>query len=366
MLRDLAQLEKHGFTQCLETSNIILEPGDNVVQVEARAGPEDGGYVMSQMLVQVKSVEFLYDITEQQCPLFSVGSIAPTLSLDKDVGDLFAGVDTLLTININTGSQHVEPGTRIMIRCEPGLQIRSSRDEEYSNLLELELAGGGQPFQNISNSVFVKSKLHNQKDVSSIEQKVRIKHPWSSEEKEILLHFTPAFYTTFHLLTALDKKFLQVFVFPVGHNLFSLRNHNISLSSDSMTMIPINNADDVLETDASCEAGYLWQLVVEDESKSEQGKSIKVNFSVEYKDKKTSKNDAFEYEKYEAAFSFENCLTLYTIQAKIDPIKGNEFCRQNTICPMTIQLEQCNLSPYANLYYEVTTNTGCPPKKLLT
>ena len=108
------------------------------------------------------------------------------MSLDKDVGDLFAGVDTLLTININTGSQHVEPGTKIMIRCEPGLQIRSSRDEEYSNLLELELTGGGQPFQNISNSVYVKSKLHNQKDVSSIERKVRIKHPWSREEKEIL------------------------------------------------------------------------------------------------------------------------------------------------------------------------------------
>ena len=118
--------------------------------------------------------------------------------------------------------------------------------------------------------------------------------------------------------------------------------------------LAINNDDDILVSDANCEAGYLWQLNIPTEQAHDLSNTpVKVKFSLQYREKSKTTPDV---ELYEANFQFQNFLTLYTIQAKVEQpkTKAGEFCRAGTMCPMTIQLEQCNVSLYNNLYYEVT------------
>ena len=350
MLRDLSQQQRGDFQNCISVENIVLEPGLNTIKLKTVAGVE-GGYTMLQMSVKIQSIEFLYDI-DKPCPLFKVISSPPVVGFNKDDKELFAGLDNVLTLSVQTGSQVVTPGTKIQLQSSRGMKMRSKEDEGYSDQIEVEIAGG-EAYQVIDTKVHVKCALGNQKDSSTIEHRVQITDPWSAIKRDVFIHFTPAFYTTFNLLTALQKKFLQIFVFPVADNCFIFSQHKLSLSDnvEELNLTPINNDDDVLVSDANCEAGYLWQLNIPTNTSAElSDKIIKAKFSLEYKEKSS---ETSETGKYEATFQFQNFLTLYTIQAKIEPSKGSEFCRAGTMCPMTVQLEQCNISPYNNLYYEV-------------
>ena len=347
MLRDSGTHQRGDCTQVVRAEGVTLAPGANTVQVETLAG-KSGEYRLVQMSTRIQSNEFLEDLSH---PLFSVVTSSPVVSLNKGTGELYAGLDNVLVLSLQTGSQVVEPGTRIGLQASRGLRLRVDETQEYADNIEIELAGAG-AYQTIIAEVRVKCSLSNQKDASTVEHRVQISDPWGAA-KDAFIHFTPAFYTTFQLLTAMDKKFLQTFLFPVGDNCFKLSSHKMSLSvpPEELSLTPINNNDDVLVTDSNCEAGYLWQLNIPNDMTSEiSNKIVKVNFSVNYKER----NKDSIGEKYEANFSFQNFLTLYTIQVKVEPSKGNEFCRASSICPMTIYLEQCNVSPYTNLYYEVS------------
>ena len=348
MLRDLSAQQRGDYEHSLKAETVTLSPGANTVRVHTVAG-ERGDYSLSQLSISLQSNEFLEDIS---LPLFSVVTSDPVVSLNKGSGELYAGLDNVLDLSVMTGSRVVEPGTRISLQASRGLRLRTDAAQEYADTIEVELPGAG-AYQTISAPVYVRCSLSNQKDASTIEHRVQISDPWGAA-RDAFIHFTPAFYTTFQLLTAMDKKFLQIFLFPVGDNCFRLNSHKMTLSvlPEELSLTPINSDDDVLVTDANCEAGYLWQLNISKDAPTDIfNKLIKLNFTVSYKER----NKDSKEEKYEANFSFQNFLTLYTIQVKVEPSKGNEFCRASSICPMTIQLEQCNVSPHTNLYYEVNT-----------
>ena len=349
MLRDLSQLHRANFTICLESLDVSLQPGLNTITMTAQAGGE-GTYSLVQLSTIIHQMELLQDIATSS-PLFSVVSSQPVISLNRDSRELFAGLDNSLVLTVETGSQVVEAGTQLVLQASRGMRMRTAEGEEYADRISVVLPHGD-PFQSLSVTIQVCCVLANKKDASTIEHRIEIEDPWSEKTKSVLVHFTPAFYTTFTLLTALEKKFLQVFVYPVGENSFVLDQHRLELCSSpaDLGVTAINSPEDSLVADINCEAGYLWQLnIPSDLAASEAENPVKLQFWLNYRRDKAS----LKGEKYEAVFQFENFLTLYTIQAKVEPCKGSEFCRAGTMCPMTIVLEQCSPSHLTNLYYEV-------------
>ena len=349
MLRDLTNLHLANYQICLEALEASLEPGENTLTMTAVAG-EEGNYSLVQLSTNILGMELLQDVTTTG-PLFRVVSSQPVISLNRDSRELFAGMDNVLVLTVETGSRVVEEGTELTLHSSRGMKMRTgSKEEEYSDKINVVLPRGD-PYQSLSVSIQVKSVLANKKDASTIEHKIEIEDPWNKKSKNVLIHFTPAFYTTFSLLTALEKKFLQIFVYPVGDNSFVLDQHKLELcNSSDLTVTAINREDDTLVADSNCEAGYLWQLnIPSDLPASAAELPVKLKFSVDYRREKKEPGG----EKYEAVFQFENFLTLYTIQARVEPCKGSEFCRAGTMCPMTIVLEKSRPSDLTNLYYEV-------------
>ena len=349
MLRDLSNLHRANFTICLESLDTTLEPGINNVSMTALAGGE-GNYSLVQLSTCLQQMELLQDLPSSS-PLFRVVSSQPVVSLNRDTRELFAGLDNTLVLTVETGSRLVEAGTELVLHSSRGMKMRTGAGEEYADRISV-LLPHGDPFQTLSLTIQVCCVLANKKDASTIEHKIEIEDPWSEKRKTVFVHFTPAFYTTFSLLTALEKKFLQIFVYPVGENSFVLDHHRLELSSNpaDLSVSAINSPEETLVADANCEAGYLWQLnIPSDLNASAAEKPVKLQFSLNYRRDKSS----LAGEKYEAVFQFENFLTLYTIQARVEPCKGSEFCRAGTMCPMTIILEQCSPSHLTNLYYEV-------------
>jgi len=353
ILRDVSQLQKGDFSLSLELENILIEPGSHTYKMETTAGKE-GKYMMTQMSAQMQQLDLIHTLGSQSS--FIVTSSPPIISLNRDSKELYAGVESFMMLNVWTGSKTVVQGTEICFSTSRGMLAKSdSQEEEFSSSVRVSLPAG-EPFQTISVRIRVKAALTNQKDSSSIEHKVTISDPWAKVDKEVFVHFIPAFYTAFHLLTALDKKFLQIFLYPLTETSFHLSDHQMVFfggsSRPELSLTPINKDGDVLVVNSSCEGGYLWQLNIDakDDQELEQlEKPVKVQFSISYKETKSQVGK----EHYEATFQFQDFLTLYTIQAKVEPAKGNEFCRAGTMCPMTVQLEQCNISQHTSLFYEV-------------
>eukprot|EP00092_Neocalanus_flemingeri_P030096 GFUD01032674.1.p1 GENE.GFUD01032674.1~~GFUD01032674.1.p1 ORF type:complete len:1160 (-),score=402.30 GFUD01032674.1:238-3717(-) len=353
ILRDASQLQRGDFSLCLEKDNLLLEPGTHTYKVETVASQE-GKYIMTQMSAKLQQLDLIHNI----CTIssFTVTSSPPTISLNRESKELFAGLESTMVLSVSTGSKTVEAGTRVCLTSSRGMMIKPEEaGDEFSSKVFVSLPAG-EPFQTISVKILVKAVLSNQKDSSSIEHKVTISNPWSNTEKDVFVHFIPAFYTTFQLLTAMDKKFLQIFLYPLTETSFSLSHHQLVLAgeafSQELSLKPINREGDVLVVNSNCEGGYLWELNIPSTTEPlEVDKPVKILFSLAYKE--TGSHPVEDGEQYGATFQFQNFLTLYTIQARVEPAKGNEFCRAGTMCPMTVQLEQCNLSPHTSLFYEV-------------
>jgi len=349
ILRDATQLQKGDFSLCLEVDNILIEPGTHNYKVNTMAGQE-GKYIMTQMSAQMQQLDFMHSIDSQAS--FTVTSSPPIISLNRDSKELYAGVENLMVLNVWTGSKTVLEGTEVSFTTSRGMLARpDTPGGEFSSTVIVSLPAGD-PFQTISAKIIVKATLTNQKDSSSIEHKVTITDPWAKVDKDVFVHFIPAFYTTFHLLTALDKKFLQIFLYPLTDTNFSLSDHQMVFCAGSsrpqMSLTPINKDGDVLVVNSKCEGGYLWELNIDTETE-QLDKPVKIQFSIAYKELQSQ----HEKEQYEAIFQFQDFLTLYTIQARVEPAKGNEFCRAGTMCPMTVQLEQSNTTQHTSLFYEV-------------
>ena len=348
MLRDLSSLHRADYQVCLETNHTSLEPGENTIIMTSEAGGE-GNYSLVQLSSNILDMELLQDINASG-PLFSVVSSQPVIAINRDSRELFAGLDNTLVLTVETGSRVVEEGTELALLSSRGMKMRTGKEEKYSDKIKV-LLPRGEPYQTLSVSVQVKCVLANKKDASTIEHKIDIEDPWNKKYKNVLIHFTPAFYTTFSLLTALEKKFLQIFVYPVGENSFVLDQHKLELcNTPDLSITAINREDDTLVADSNCEAGYLWQLNIPSDLPASAAETpVKLQFSVNFR---REKNEPVG-DSYEAVFQFDNFLTLYTIQARVEPCKGSEFCRAGTMCPMTIVLEKSSPSDLTNLYYEV-------------
>ena len=83
MLRDLSSQHKSEYVNCIAAENIVLEPGDNTIELHGVAGTE-GKYSMVQMSVKIERAEFLCDIIGSgSSQLYYVISTPPTLALSR-------------------------------------------------------------------------------------------------------------------------------------------------------------------------------------------------------------------------------------------------------------------------------------------
>merc|ERR1719341_2961547 len=305
-------------------------PGTHTYRLSCVAGGE-GKYRLTQLSITTKQLDLLCPLTTTTA-LFSVTSVKPAVALNRASQDceLYAGLENRMVVSVHTGSCGVEEGTLLALSCSRGLTARMDNSNSSSGTGSQQLMlplPAGKPFTNISVKIVVLAALANQKDSTTIEHKVSIRDPWSPKETEILVHFIPAFYTTFQLQTAMAKKFLQVLVFPLAETRFHLRTQKLLLQEPSpagLSFTPLNS-DQELVAAPQCEAGYLWQLKLEGEDEKEKGKQVRGNFCLQFA---TDLNPDSGTKEYQAAFHLQDFLTLYTVQAKVEPARGNDFCLQ--------------------------------------
>ena len=246
-----------------------------------------------------------------------------------------------LSLSIFSGSESVEPGTEVELTCSRGVGLRDPTfQEQFARSLKLTFPGG-ESFQTLSLSLLVRSELENKKDSSTIEVVISVSNPWTGVSKDITLHFVPVIYSTFNLLTAMSKKFLQITVFsPCARN-FVLTDGALEVVNQdqfsNLLVTPINQKYPEVVISKQFEGSFLWELGV---GEGEKDPPAKVRFSVSY-----APEDGTEAARsYSAVYQFQDYRTLFTINAKVEPAKGKHVMDLLQVYKGVIVFDQTNFT----------------------
>ena len=153
--------------------------------------------------------------------------------------------------------------------CGRGLVARTSGANHEYNPTVVVTFPGGQPFETVSQDIWVFCKLENKKDANSVEYTVRIQDPWRQTTMDICLNFVPILYSTFNLLTAMDKKFVQVKVICMSNETsYKLTGVNMELVNQEnlpgLELRSMNQNYPELIISKQFEGAFLWQLKMAD------------------------------------------------------------------------------------------------------
>ena len=276
------------------------------------------------------------------------------------------------------GSTAIPAGTQLELTCSRGLQLAAaSSPTAFATRLQVPLPGG-QPFTTVGVTLLALAELTNQKDATGRQYLVSIVAPWHRKEQDegdvvdgtrsgldVTLHFVPAFYTTFNLLTVMERKFLQLTVSvlcdaasscgsdgenschtAVGGGGFRLSNAILELANadqcPALSLVSLSEGDLQLFVSRQYEGSYIWQLEDKGDNNKEviasslsmtspPSPAVKLNFSLDYQPdngvttKEVERNREEEEEKkrhYAASFHCQDYRTLFTVQARVEPAKG--------------------------------------------
>ena len=225
-----------------------------------------------------------------------------------------------MSLSVYCGSENIISGTELQLNCSRGVQLRNPEHNlEYSSTLSVQFPAG-EPFQTVSVGLLVLADLENKKDATSSPVSITVTNPWNEETKEIFLHFVPVIYSTFSLLTAMSKKFLQVTVLSPSSGNYVLKNGRMEIINvqqiSGLKLTPINQKYPEIVISKQFEGSFLWELDIGEVRNDET--PAKVKFTLDYVPEDRSEPER----SFSAIYQFQDYRTLYTIHAKVEPAKG--------------------------------------------
>ncbi len=259
------------------------------------------------------------------------------------------------------GSFALAAGTEIELVCSRGLQLATTPTTvppTFSSRLLIALPAA-QPFTTVSVSLLALAELANQKDAAGRQHVVTIAAPWGDLDAggattmDVPLHFVPAFYTIFSLLTVMADKFLQltVNVLCEGVSGFRLSGAELELANPEqcpqLRLAPLSEAVDLVVS-RQYEGSYIWRLAI---LEPEEGgvtsnapmaaaAAVKLNFSLDYElDGGVEGGEQQQQQHYTAAFQFQDYRTLFTVQARVEPAKGGTRGDSSVLCSCTVTFQ---------------------------
>ncbi|XP_039289601.1 trafficking protein particle complex subunit 10 [Nilaparvata lugens] len=346
--RKPSTVNRGDFSRTISAENITLQPGHNNVSLKAKA-QEVGYFRLSQLslLLEGGGLEFVSPpISPRLC--YQVTGAAPSVTIHSSEA-LVAGPKHSITLIINTASYVLQEKSSIFLRSTAGstLQWKES-DSAMERHLEIPLPAF-QPFSTLTFPLIVQAHLPPQKVNNSIEHIISVRCPWGEEEKQIPLQFQPPLTSVCRLHTACMHKFLHVCITGLNSQPLHLTRPTLTIVSHPHvrleSLIPAQPQSIVLASEQKI--GFMWEL---DPNCFEDTPPLKTEFSVSYS---TSSEESAETNVYKCPFDIINYKTLFVVESRVEPTKGNEFCRASTLCHLQLAVQRVNASADTSLMYEV-------------
>ncbi|XP_057707819.1 trafficking protein particle complex subunit 10 isoform X1 [Corythoichthys intestinalis] len=366
----------------LRTRDITLEPGDNSVVLTAPSD-ESGTYTLRQLCVALARVNFvlphLYPAVQ-----YHVYSQEPQLSVQPLSEPLLAGLPQTVKFTLLTGHYAVKKGDALQLSNSHGMPVltRASCAARVSNTsaaaresvlsvqssdkvtsislpptppyhtLEFQLEvlclippGPERPAdERLTNGEVrrrPRSYSHPDTAMTAVDQRMSIDCPWSIYSTLLALTFHIPFKTEHSLLSAGNRKYIQVCVRNVSDSDFALaqvklaekrppRQEREQQLRPELEMRSLNAAAEQLlcsKQSVFC----LWEVT----SAGELPSGVACVFSAGFFPRgHRGATDAFELFHYH--FQLDRVPTLYSVKADIVPPAGERHCRSGALCGLEV------------------------------
>ncbi|KAL8586604.1 hypothetical protein ACOMHN_040112 [Nucella lapillus] len=104
----------YGFS--LSTSQVVLSPGGNEVQVAVKQAREEGWFMPSQLCVKARGLEMLVPLRNIHLHLH-VASLRPSFTLTpRETGEFIAGIKQSATLTVHLGSEKLDSPTSLILK----------------------------------------------------------------------------------------------------------------------------------------------------------------------------------------------------------------------------------------------------------
>ncbi|XP_061647822.1 trafficking protein particle complex subunit 10 [Phyllopteryx taeniolatus] len=367
----------------LRGCDITLEPGDNSVILTAPSD-ESGTYTLRQIRVTLAHVNFvlahIYPAVQ-----YHVYSQEPQLTVEPLSEPLLAGLPQMVKFTLLTGHYAVRKGDALQLSNSDGmpmlanaictarisntsaasvsesmLAIQSSDKvtsislpptppyhslEFHLEVLCLIPSGPERPAdERLTNGEvrhWPRSYSHPDTAMTAIDQRMSIDCPWSIYSTLLALTFHIPFKTEHSLLSAGNRKYIQVCVRNVSDSDFTLAHVKLAEKRQqhpeqdqqqraSLVMRSLNaSAQQLL---CSKQSVYcLWEVTCKEDFPS----SLQCVFSASFSPR-GRRHDATAFKLFQYHFLLDRVPTLYSVRADIVPPAGERHCRSGALCGLEV------------------------------
>ncbi|XP_062312495.1 trafficking protein particle complex subunit 10 isoform X1 [Osmerus eperlanus] len=363
--------------QMLKTHNVTLLPGDNSIVFTAPSG-DPGTYTLRQLCATVGQVQFvlphIYPLVQ-----YEVYSQEPQLTVEPLTEPLLAGLPQKVRFTLQTGHYSVKKGDALQLSntdsmpilppspsspCaatilnaaservgEASLSIQAS--EKVTSIvlpltppyhtLEFQLevlcvipSGPHRPpGERLTNGEVrhrPRSYSHPDTPMTAIDQRMSIDCPWSIYSTLLALTFYIPFKTKHSLLSAGNRKFIQVCVQNVSDVSFHLTEQHLTEQQQecSLELQSLNTKAQQLVSSKQC-VFCLWEV----KWKACLPACLQCVFSASFS---PSAHQTSSFKPYHYDFQLERVTTLYSLRAEILPGAGEQSCHSGTLCGLEVSI----------------------------
>ncbi|XP_038153384.1 trafficking protein particle complex subunit 10 [Cyprinodon tularosa] len=357
--------------QMLKVQNVKLEPGNNSITFTAPSG-QPGTYTLRQLCATVGEVQFVLSPIYPSVR-YEVYSQEPQLTVEPLSEPLLAGMPQLVKFTLLTGHYTVKKGDALQLSntetmpilpsssCtarisspdaelvgESTLSIQSSEKVTSISLpptlpyqvLEFQLevlciipSGSERPAnERLTNGEVrhrPRSYSHPDTPMTAIDQRMSIDCPWSIYSTLLALTFYIPFKTKHSLLSAGNRKYIQVCVQNVSDMNFTLTDMKLTEKQHSSLELQSLNTKTNQLLCSKHSVFCLWEVRWKDDLPSCLQCVFSANFC-------PLNQDASAFKPFHYQFQLERVTTLYSVRAEILPPPGEQHCRSGLVCGLEV------------------------------
>uniref|UniRef100_A0A669F731 Trafficking protein particle complex subunit 10 n=1 Tax=Oreochromis niloticus TaxID=8128 RepID=A0A669F731_ORENI len=378
--------------QMLKVQDVTLEPGNNSITFTAPPGT----YTLRQLCATVGEVQFILPHIYPSAQ-YEVYSQEPQLTVEPLSEPLLAGLPqkvkfTLLTGHYtvkkgdalqlsNTETMPILPSTSCTARIssptselvgESTLSIQSSEKVTSISLppappyhtLEFQLevlciipSGADRPAnERLTNGEVrhrPRSYSHPDTPMTAIDQRMSIDCPWSIYSTLLALTFYIPFKTKHSLLSAGNRKYIQVCVQNVSDVNFTLAE--VKLTEKQHASLELQSLNTKTQQLLCCKHSVfcLWEVRWKDDLPSCLQCVFSANFS-------PLSQDISAYKPFHYQFQLERVTTLYSVKAEIFPPAGEQHCRSGVLCGLEVCITRLTDPAEGEIAEDSKTETDGP------
>ncbi|XP_054643818.1 trafficking protein particle complex subunit 10 [Dunckerocampus dactyliophorus] len=356
--------------QMLRVHNVTLVPGDNSIFLTAPSN-QPGSYTLRQLCATVGQVHFVlphiypsirYDVYSQE----------PQLTVEPLSEPLLAGLPQMVKFTLLTGHYAVKKGDALQLSnsdtmpilasssctarisnttaavADGVLSIQSSDKVTSISLpptppyhtMEFQLevlciipTGLDRPTnERLTNGEVrhrPRSYSHPDTPMTAVDQRMSIDCPWSIYSTLLALTFYIPFKTKHSLLSAGNRKYIQVCVQNVSDSNFTLANVKLAEKQHtSLELLSLNTTTNQLLC-SKHSVFCLWEVKWKNDLPSCLQCVFSANFS-------PPSQDASAFKRFHYHFLLERVPTLYSVRADILPPAGERHCRSGSLCGLEV------------------------------